>query len=122
MGTINLVRTVAAAGGPLLTGYLHDKKMWGTTFVISASLKILYDLGLLAMFLRTKLPENERGPREVTVTDVDVGILLSEHLTRPDEFENVDPEDMYEEDDRPRYGGGGGGSVKYEPIQHVEGV
>lgn len=87
MGTINLVKTIAAAGGPLVTGYFHDKKMWGAVFVISASLKILYDIGLLAMFLKTKLPEHGRRPRDVTVSDMDVEILLSENLVHPDEFE-----------------------------------
>ena len=40
MGTLNLVRTVASAGGPLLTGYFHDHKMWFATFYTSAALKV----------------------------------------------------------------------------------
>lgn len=102
MGTLTLVRTLAAAGGPLVTGYFHDKKMWGATFLMSAALKILYDLGLLAMFLKTKLPENERGPREFTITDVDVGILLNERLSRPEEFERLDDDFMEEEEEEER--------------------
>ncbi|EMC97993.1 hypothetical protein BAUCODRAFT_104938 [Baudoinia panamericana UAMH 10762] len=53
MGTLNFVRTLASAGGPILTGYLHDQKKWGVVFVISAVLKVAYDCGLLAMFLKT---------------------------------------------------------------------
>jgi hypothetical protein len=45
----------------------------GGVFVISAVLKMLYDVGLLAIFLKTKLPEQGRMPREVMVSDVDVG-------------------------------------------------
>ena len=68
---------------PPLLGY--------ATFYTSAALKILYDLGLLAMFLKTKLPEHGRDGqiRQVTVADVDVGILLSENFRRPEEFEEV---------------------------------
>ena len=93
MGIINLVKTVASAGGPLVSGYLYEKKMSWLTFVIAACLKISYDIGLLAMFLKTPLPEQEGRPRNVTVADVDVDILLSENLTRPEDFENIDEED-----------------------------
>ena len=88
MGTINLVKTLASAGGPLVTGYFYQHKKWTWVFVISAALKVLYDVGLLAMFLKTKLPEQGRRPKDVTVSDVDVGILLSEDLVHPDEFED----------------------------------
>lgn len=97
MGTLNLVRTVASAGGPLVTGYFYDKKMWWATFLLASAVKILYDVGLLAMFLRTKLPEYENGPREVTVTDVDVGILLSENFQQPI-YDRLEVEDLDEND------------------------
>ncbi|KAK0353233.1 hypothetical protein LTR33_009327 [Friedmanniomyces endolithicus] len=93
MGTLNLVRTLAAAGGPLVTGYFHEKKMWTAVFFLSAVLKISYDIGLLVMFVNTKLPETQRRPRDTTVTDVDVGILLSESLTPPEAFESMDDEE-----------------------------
>jgi hypothetical protein len=114
MGTINMVRTVASTGGPLITGYFHDKKMWWATFVLAASLKVLYDLGLLAMFLNTKLPEYENGPREVTVTDVDVGILLSENFQRPT-YGRLEVEDMDEEEEpSPRHD-----KATYETIEEA---
>ena len=94
MGTINLVRTVAASGGPLLTGYFHEKEMWYATFYSSAVLKTFYVIGLLAMFLKTKLPEHERGLREVTVTDVDAGILLSDRLDLPGGFQIIEDEEL----------------------------
>lgn len=111
MGIINLIRTVASAGGPLVSGYLYEKKMSWLTFVIAAALKISYDIGLLAMFLRTKLPEQDGRPREATVTDVDVGILLRENLARPEEFEVIDGEEM-DRDDSAQVGNHG--KVRYE--------
>lgn len=112
MGTINLVRTVASAGGPLLTGYFHDRKMWYATFYTAAGLKVLYDIGLLAMFLNTKLPEHGHGSR--TVTDVDVEILLDERLRHPEEFETLGDED--DDGDAGSSRGSVHGSVKYEDI------
>lgn len=117
MGTINVVRTFAAAGGPLLTGYFHEQKMWYATFYTSATLKVLYDLGLLAMFLKTKLPEHGRDGqvRQVTVSDVDVGILLSENFRRPEEFEEV-----LEEEEGDGYGRSHAPSKgQYEHIEEV---
>ena len=108
MGTLNLVRTLASAGGPFLTGYFHEKKMWGAVFVISAMLKVAYDAGLLAMFINTKLPEAQRRSSQATVVDVDVGILLSESLAPPEAFET------YDEDDVGRYG-----KADYEHIEEV---
>ncbi len=58
-------------------------------------------MGLLAMFLNTKLPEYENGPREFTVADVDVGILLSENFRRENDHGELDVEGM--EDDAPRH-------------------
>ena len=115
MGTLNFVRTVASAGAPLLTGYFHDRKMWHATFWTAAALKVLYDFGLLAMFLNTKVPEHKRGPRELTVADLDVEILLSENMRHPEEFENLE-----EDEDGDLGGYHTTGRGKYEPIQHVE--
>lgn len=114
MGTINLVRTVSAAGGPLLSGYLWHHKLWWVSFVISAVLKISYDIGLLAMFLNTKLPGQDGQPRDVTVADMDVGILLSENLARPDDF--IIPEDEVEEVTQNEVGHDGHGKVMYHDI------
>ena len=116
MGTINLVKTIASAGGPLLTGYFHDKKMWGAVFVIAAVLKILYDIGLAAIFLKTKLPEQSRRHREVTVSDIDVGILLNEQLVHPDEFaREEDDEESVGYDD----GYNSGHKARYEEIEEI---
>ena len=118
MGTINLVKTIAAAGAPLLTGYFHDKKMWGAVFVISASLKIFYDIGLLAMFIKTKLPEQGNKSRDITVADVDVEMLLSDHLVHPDEFERLDDDEEEVDGGNRRYDGGNSKGA-YEEIEEV---
>lgn len=84
------------------------------TFIIAGVLKISYDIGLLAMFLNTKLPEQDGRPREATVTDVDVGILLRENLVHPEEFRVVDDDDddgMSRDDDSQR---GGYTKVRYD--------
>lgn len=119
MGTLNLVKTLASAGGPLLTGYLHDKKLWGPVFVISAILKISYDIGLLSMFLKTKLPEQgrRRDLQHMTIADVDPGILMRDHhLAHPDEFGELDADDF--EVDRASYDGGPG-KANYQHIEEV---
>lgn len=107
MGIINLVRTVSSAGGPLVSGFLWDKDLWWVTFIVAATLKVCYDIGLLAMFLKTKLPEQDGRPREATVVDMDVGILLRENLTPPEDFSVVDDDDYVEREDsahRKNYG------------------
>ena len=91
IGTINLVSTVARAAGPWVSTYFWQQKKWWPVFVIAASVKVVYDLGLAWLFLRTTLPE-ERMVRatkgmetgtlmgEVRVSEVDVGTLLGEGL------------------------------------------
>lgn len=94
MGTINLVKTLGQAGGPLLTGYFIQQKKWWVTFVVAASLKVVYDLGLLFMFRNTMLAEHGRRPRQTPVSDADVGILLDETiLPSPANFEVADDYD-----------------------------
>lgn len=98
MGSLNLVRTVASAWGPFLSGYLYEKELFWVTFVLAATLKIGYDIGLLVMFRNTVLPEQDGRPRGVTVNDLDVDILLSENLARPEEFDDMDDDNDTEED------------------------
>lgn len=62
MGTANVVKTTAQSLGPILTGVLVDRNLFWVAFVGSGSLKILYDLGLLAFF-KEKEKERERAER-----------------------------------------------------------
>ena len=117
MGTLNLVKTLAASLGPILSGWAHDHKKWWLIFLMAAALKVSYDIGLLAMFLNTPLPEERRrmandatlgGHGEdqqemsMTAADMDVNILLYEYtaevLAPPGDFD-IDDED-YGEDER----------------------
>jgi MFS family permease len=58
----NVPRSLAAAIGPLPAGYLLTISPFGWPLVICGSLKIVYDLLLLAMFGATRPPEERRGP------------------------------------------------------------
>ncbi|KAI1801956.1 MFS general substrate transporter [Daldinia bambusicola] len=61
MGTVNVVRTTAQSLGPLFTGILADRNLFWVTFVASGSVKIVYDLGLLAFFKnKERARERER--------------------------------------------------------------
>ncbi|KAL7919553.1 major facilitator superfamily domain-containing protein [Trichoderma austrokoningii] len=50
MGVINVCKTVGASLGPLLTGTLADDGLFWVAFVTAGSLKVGYDLGILAVF------------------------------------------------------------------------
>jgi hypothetical protein len=61
MGAINVVKTSANSIGPLITGVLVDKDYFWVAFICAGSLKVCYDLGLLALF---KTKEHERQQEE----------------------------------------------------------
>lgn len=61
MGTVGVVKTAAQSLGPVLTGFLADKDCLWVAFVVAGSLKVLYDLGILAVF-ETK--EQDRAKAE----------------------------------------------------------
>jgi MFS family permease len=50
-------RSLAAAASPALAGYLLGLSTFGWPLVIAGSLKIAYDLLLLAMFRKVSPPE-----------------------------------------------------------------
>lgn len=58
MGWVNVVKTLAQAFGTLVTGDLTGKGMQWLAFVIAGSLKVAYDLGILATFINVKLHEH----------------------------------------------------------------
>ncbi len=61
MGLVNVVKTMAQSLGPLITGLLADHGLFWVSFVAAGSLKVTYDLGLLAVF---KNHEREKADRE----------------------------------------------------------
>ncbi|ELR06010.1 hypothetical protein VC83_03253 [Pseudogymnoascus destructans] len=50
MGILNVVKTFTSGLGPGLTGVLFDHNLAWTVFVMAGSLKVIYDLGMLAVF------------------------------------------------------------------------
>ncbi|HEY1325615.1 MAG TPA: MFS transporter [Casimicrobiaceae bacterium] len=54
-------RSLAAAGSPLITGYLLGLSTFGWPLVLCGGLKIAYDLTLLALFRRVRPPEEMRA-------------------------------------------------------------
>jgi hypothetical protein len=50
MGTVNTVKTMAQAVGPLVTGLLVGRKLFWVAFLMAGSLKAVYDVGMLLIF------------------------------------------------------------------------
>ncbi|RYP92840.1 hypothetical protein DL770_001011 [Monosporascus sp. CRB-9-2] len=65
MGTANVVKTIGQSLGPLLTGFLADRKLFWVAFLGSGSLKALYDLGLLALFKNKEKEREEAEQRRI---------------------------------------------------------
>lgn len=64
MGVVNVVKTMAQSGGPLVTGVLAGEGRFWIAFVAAGALKAGYDLGLLIIFSNTKLRGNADEQRE----------------------------------------------------------
>lgn len=67
MGITSMLRTLAGATGPSVTGLLAGSDRFWIAFVVAGVLRILYDLGLWALFVNMKLyahEENEEGKRD----------------------------------------------------------
>ncbi|KAL5335680.1 MFS transporter [Aspergillus crustosus] len=66
MGAINVVKTSAQSAGPLVTGVLGERGFLGGGFVLAGTLKVIYDLGILASFLELERgKKREREERDV---------------------------------------------------------
>ncbi|KAL4987752.1 major facilitator superfamily domain-containing protein [Aspergillus falconensis] len=63
MGAINVVKTSAQSAGPLITGVLADRGIFGASFTLAGMLKCIYDLGILVSFLGLER-ERERSGQE----------------------------------------------------------
>lgn len=64
MGTVNVVKTLSQSVGPVITGLLVRKSLFWVAFIMAGSLKLLYDVFMLAMFLghRTVEEQAEQTP------------------------------------------------------------
>ncbi len=62
MGVTSMLRTLAALGGPTVTGLLAaDDRFW-IAFVVAGICRLAYDFGLWAMFVDMKLYQHESKP------------------------------------------------------------
>ncbi|PWY85095.1 MFS transporter [Aspergillus heteromorphus CBS 117.55] len=62
MGSINVVKTCTQSLGPLLTGVLADRGLFGLSFTIAGILKATYDLGMLLSFAGKEKQSRQRTP------------------------------------------------------------
>ncbi|KAF1343857.1 major facilitator superfamily domain-containing protein [Delphinella strobiligena] len=59
MGIINVIKTLSQSLGPLVTGVLANRDLFGLSFVVAGVLKAIYDLGVLAVFAGHKTQRKE---------------------------------------------------------------
>ncbi|ROV89715.1 hypothetical protein VMCG_10356 [Cytospora schulzeri] len=93
MGIVNVVKTLSQSSGPTFTGMLAGENRFWVAFVVAGALKSLYDLGMLAMFLRLEKEVGQSPARD--------SIRLQEEATRADlgdEFDFTDDEDYRTEE------------------------
>jgi MFS family permease len=68
MGTINMVKTGSQSLGPLITGILASKNLFGLAFILAGGLKVIYDLFILGVFAGHKPREEESANENVTAS------------------------------------------------------
>jgi MFS family permease len=59
MGIVNVLKIAAQSGGPSITGSLAGANVFWLAFTLAGSLKASYDVGMLIMFVNTRLHEHE---------------------------------------------------------------
>jgi sugar phosphate permease len=64
MGSVNVVKTTTQSLGPLLTGILARNNLFGVSFIIAGSLKVVYDLGMLATFASKEAEKRKQTAQE----------------------------------------------------------
>ena len=76
MGITSTLRTLAMVVGPSFTGALAGSHKFWIAFIVGGILRIMYDLGLWAMFLNVKLhahePDSEEGSLQNERSEEDV--------------------------------------------------
>jgi len=65
LGVTNVVKSIAQSIGPLITGIFAGRDLFWLSFVVAGSLKVTYDLGILATFVRHKTIEDREEDRRV---------------------------------------------------------
>jgi hypothetical protein len=65
MGAVNVVKTLSQSAGPTITGWLAERSKIWLSFVVAGSLKLLYDVLMLLMFLGHRTVEERAEERFV---------------------------------------------------------
>lgn len=65
MGIVNVVKSLSASLGPLVTGFAAAGGSWTTVFALCGGLKIVYDLALLYFFGHVKADVETAGAAAV---------------------------------------------------------
>ncbi|EKD19770.1 uncharacterized protein L3040_001884 [Drepanopeziza brunnea f. sp. 'multigermtubi'] len=70
MGITSMMRTLASASGPTVTGVLAGQHRFWIAIVAAGALRIAYDLGMFAMFVNMELYQHEpKGADEARTAD-----------------------------------------------------
>ena len=96
MGIVNVVKILAQSGGPSVTGLLAKSGVFWVAFVVAGVCKMCYDLGLLVLFVGTKLHKHEGGQDATAVRDEeeDLGELLDHSESSESEDDTALEEDL----------------------------
>ncbi|KAI0481380.1 MFS general substrate transporter [Xylariaceae sp. FL0804] len=78
MGITGTLRTLAAMAGPTVTGLLAASDRFWIAFVVAGVSRLLYDLGLYALFVNMKIPEHDDGSDDSTVHSDDTALADEE--------------------------------------------
>lgn len=75
-GIINVIKTMTQSVGPLVTGVLASRDLFGVSFITAGVLKIIYDLGILAVFSghksqRKVVEEEDEAPTAASHNDAE---------------------------------------------------
>lgn len=87
MGIVNTVKTMSQSSGPLLTGSLAESGRFWIAFVFAGALKAGYDVGLLTLFLHTKLEgdKSKAVPNDTRTQDPEIELDEARRRSSEDE-------------------------------------
>ena len=60
LGIVNVVKTSSQSFGPVITGALAGAHLFWISFVVAGGIKVMYDLGVLVMFVNYKTREERQ--------------------------------------------------------------
>ena len=75
--TTAVPRSLAAAGSPLLIGYLLSLSAFGCPPVVAGAIKSAYDITLLMLFRNVRPPEEVEQPRDATARSLTLTVPAS---------------------------------------------